>query len=68
MDVTVRDRAQAMAFAHHLLWPENCRHRSAFYVHIGSGIGAGIFINGRMLQGITLNSGEIWHIVIARPT
>lgn len=66
LDVTVRDRAQAMAFAHHLLWPENCRHRSALYVHIGSGIGAGIFINGRMLQGITLNSGEIGHIVIDR--
>lgn len=66
MDITVRDRAQAMAFAHHLLWPENCRHRSALYVHIGSGIGAGIFVNGRMLQGITLNSGELGHTVIDR--
>jgi N-acetylglucosamine repressor len=66
MNITLRDRAQAMAFAHHLLWPENCRHRSALYVHIGSGIGAGIFIDGRMLEGKTLNSGEIGHIVIDR--
>jgi glucokinase len=66
MNITLRDRAQAMAFAHHLLWPENCRHRSALYVYVGSGIGAGILINGRMLQGMTLNSGEIGHIVIDR--
>jgi predicted NBD/HSP70 family sugar kinase len=66
LSITLHDRAQAVAFAHHLLWPENCRHRSALYVHIGSGIGAGIIIDGRMLQGTTLNSGEIGHMVIDR--
>ena len=66
MDVTLDDRARAVALAQHLLWPENRRHRSAIYVQIGSGIGAGIFVNGRMLRGAALAGGEIGHIVIDR--
>lgn len=65
-DITLDDRARAVALAQHLLWPENRRHRSAIYVQIGTGIGAGIFVDGRMLRGATLSGGEIGHIVIDR--
>jgi predicted NBD/HSP70 family sugar kinase len=65
-DITLDDRARAVALAQHLLWPENRRHRSAIYVQIGTGIGAGIFVGGRMLRGVTLAGGEIGHIVIDR--
>jgi len=65
-DITLDDRARAVALAQHLLWPENRRHRSAIYVQIGTGIGAGIFVGGRMLRGATLAGGEIGHIVIDR--
>jgi predicted NBD/HSP70 family sugar kinase len=66
VEITLDDRARAVALAQHLLWPENRRHRSAIYVQIGTGIGAGIFVNGRMLRGATLAGGEIGHIVIDR--
>jgi len=65
-EISLDDRARAVALAQHLLWPENRRHRSAIYVQIGSGIGAGIFVNGRMVRGATLAGGEIGHIVIDR--
>ncbi len=65
-EITLDDRARALALAQHLLWPENRRHRSAIYVQIGTGIGAGIFMNGRMLRGATMAGGEIGHIVIDR--
>ncbi len=65
-DITLDDRARAVALAQHLLWPENRRHRSAIYVQIGTGIGAGIFVGGRMLRGATLAGGEIGHTVIDR--
>ena len=65
-EVTLDDRARAVALAQHLLWPENRRHRSAIYVQVGTGIGAGIFMNGRMLRGATLGGGEIGHMVIDR--
>jgi glucokinase len=35
-------------------------------VQIGTGIGAGIFVNGRMLRGATLAGGELGHMVIDR--
>jgi N-acetylglucosamine repressor len=66
LEITLDDRARAVALAQHLLWPEHRRHRSAIYVQIGSGIGAGIFVNGRMLRGATLAGGELGHTVIDR--
>jgi predicted NBD/HSP70 family sugar kinase len=66
MEVTLDDRARAVALALHLLMPEYRGHRSAIYVQIGTGIGAGIFVNGRMLRGATLAGGELGHIVIDR--
>ena len=65
-DITLDDRARAVALAQQLLWPDNRRHRSAIYVQIGTGIGAGIFVDGRMWRGATLAGGEIGHIVIDR--
>jgi len=65
-EVTLDDRARAVALAQHLLWPESRRHRSAIFVHVGTGVGAGIFVNGRLLRGATLAGGEIGHMVIDR--
>ncbi len=66
LEITLDDRARAVALAQHLLGPENRHHRSAIYVQIGTGIGAGIFVNGRMLRGATSAGGEIGHMVIDR--
>jgi predicted NBD/HSP70 family sugar kinase len=65
-EITLDDRARAVALVQYLLWPESRRHRSAIYVHIGTGVGAGIFVNGRLLRGVTLAGGEIGHMVIDR--
>ncbi len=65
-EVTLDDRTKAVALAHHLLSAQNLRHRSALYVHIGTGIGAGIFYDGRMLRGASFAGGEIGHTVIER--
>src|ERR1700722_8801126 len=66
IEITLDDRARAVALALHLLVPEHRCYRSAIYVQIGTGIGAGIFVNGRMLRGATLAGGELGHIVIDR--
>jgi N-acetylglucosamine repressor len=66
VEITLDDRARAVALAQHLLWPENRQHQCAIYVQIGTGIGAGIFVNGRMLRGATQAGGEIGHMVIDR--
>lgn len=66
MEVTLDDRPRAAGLALHLLVPANRCHRSAIYVQIGTGIGACIFVNGRMLRGATLAGGELGHIVIDR--
>jgi predicted NBD/HSP70 family sugar kinase len=66
IEICLDDRARAVALAHHLLWPEHARHRSAIYVQIGTGVGAAIFVNGRMLRGASLTGGELGHMVIDR--
>jgi N-acetylglucosamine repressor len=65
-EITLDDRARAVALALHLTWPEGRRHRIAIYVQMGTGIGAGIFVDGRMLRGATQTGGEIGHMVIDR--
>lgn len=65
-EITFDDRTRAVALAHHVLWSENRRHRSAIYVYVGTGIGAGIFVDGRMLRGTTCAGGEVGHMVIDR--
>lgn len=64
--ITLDDRARAVGLALHLFYAENRCHRSAIYVQIGTGIGACIFVDGRMLRGATLSGGEIGHMVIDR--
>jgi glucokinase len=66
LEVTLDDRARAVALALHLLMPEYRGHSSAIYIQIGTGIGAGIFVNGRMLRGAMLAGGELGHITIDR--
>jgi N-acetylglucosamine repressor len=63
-EITLDDRARAVALPLHLTWPEGRRHRIAIYVQIGTGIGSGIFIDGRLLRGATQSAGEIGHIAI----
>jgi len=64
--VVVDDRARAAALGHHLLGPDYWTHGNAVYVYAGTGIGAGLFINGRLYRGFNLAAGEIGHIVIDR--
>lgn len=65
-EITLDDRARAVALALHLTWPEARRHAVAIYVQIGTGIGSGIFVNGRMLRGATQSGGELGHMTIDR--
>jgi N-acetylglucosamine repressor len=64
LPVTLDDRSRAIGLALHLLDEQNRRHRSAIYVNIGTGIGACILLDGRILRGTTLAGGEIGHMVI----
>jgi predicted NBD/HSP70 family sugar kinase len=66
MEVTMDDRARAVAVAEYWATPTQERHRNAIYVHIGTGIGSGIFIDGRLMGGDTQGGGEIGHLVIDR--
>lgn len=66
VEVSLEDRARGVALAEHLLWPENRIHRTAIYVQVGTGIGAGIFVDGRLLKGLHSAGTEIGHIVIDR--
>lgn len=63
-EVTLDDRARALALAQHLSIPTSSRRPSTLYVHTGSGIGAAIFIDGTLLRGATQGAGEIGHLVI----
>jgi N-acetylglucosamine repressor len=66
LPVVLEDRGRALALAHHLLWPEYRRHHSAVHVHVGTGVGAGIFVQGRLLRGASAAAGELGHISIER--
>jgi predicted NBD/HSP70 family sugar kinase len=63
-EITLDDRARAVALALHLTWAEGRRHRIAIYVQIGTGIGSGIFVNGRLLRGASQTGGELGHMTI----
>ncbi len=63
-EVTLDDRARALALAQHLSLPASSGHSSTLYVHIGSGIGAAIFLDGTLMRGATQGAGEIGHLVI----
>jgi len=66
MEVTVDDRSRAVALAERRSSPEDGRHPNAIYVQVGTGIGMGVFIEGRLFRGATQAGGEIGNVVIDR--
>lgn len=40
--------------------------RDLFYLHLSTGVGGGVVVNGRLHQGATTTAGEIGHAVIDR--
>lgn len=39
--------------------------RNMVYVHLGSGVGGGIIINGALHHGVSMTSGELGHMVVS---
>jgi predicted NBD/HSP70 family sugar kinase len=64
MDVTIDDHSRALALAERRTSPEDGRHPNAIYLLAGTGIGIGIFIDGRLYRGATRGGGEIGHTLI----
>jgi predicted NBD/HSP70 family sugar kinase len=57
------NEAKASAVCEH--WIGSCREKNDFIcINIKSGIGAGIFTNGRLLKGMSNFAGEIGHVVV----
>jgi len=40
------------------------RIENLIYIHLGTGIGAGIIINGKILRGVNGTAGELGHIIV----
>lgn len=65
LNVYVENRANAAALAER--WYGSGRDCDNFaYVHIGSGIKAGIVLNGNLYSGSSGSSGEIGHLILVR--
>ncbi|MEK7405254.1 MAG: ROK family protein [Acidobacteriota bacterium] len=64
MEVTLDDRSRAVALAERRASGENGRHPNAIYVQVGTGIGMGVFVDGRLFRGATQAGGEIGNVVI----
>ena len=54
-------RAKARAEA---LWGRGRGHENFICLEIGSGVGAGVVCDGRVLKGATASAGEVGHIII----
>jgi predicted NBD/HSP70 family sugar kinase len=65
-EVTLDDRARAMAMAERFLSPGDARHPDAIYVIVGTGVGCGIFVAGRLVRGANQAAGELGHMVVDR--
>ncbi|HHW48340.1 MAG TPA: ROK family transcriptional regulator [Clostridiaceae bacterium] len=64
-DVPLYIENEAMASAIYESWLGSCRGIENFVcINIKSGIGAGIFINGKLYRGVSGTAGEIGHIVV----
>ena len=63
--VKVDNDANAAGLAE-VLWGAGCGFRSVFYATIGTGIGTGIVIDGRIYHGRTGAAGEGGHVSIDR--
>lgn len=40
------------------------KHRHLFYLHLSSGVGGGIVLDGRLHHGATMVAGEIGHVIV----
>jgi predicted NBD/HSP70 family sugar kinase len=45
------------------LWGAGSRSRDFIYINVGTGIGAGIVVDGRLVRGSHFNAGEAGHMV-----
>lgn len=59
---TVIDNNVATITLSELIFGDLRRHRNALYVHLGSGIGAGIVIGGKVYKGSRSYVGEFGHV------
>lgn len=64
LGVTIDDRSRALALAERRTSPEDWDYPDAIYVVCASGIGMGVFIDGRLHRGASRGGGEIGHTVI----
>jgi N-acetylglucosamine repressor len=65
LEIFVENRANAAALGEHWLGAGQ-ETESSIFIHIGSGIKAGIILNGELYIGGNGSSGEVGHIVIIR--
>lgn len=66
VEVTLDDRARAMAMAERFLSLDDARHPDAIYVIVGTGVGCGVFVDGRLVRGASQAAGELGHFVVDR--
>jgi predicted NBD/HSP70 family sugar kinase len=66
IEVTMDDRARAMAMTARFHSPEDGHHLDALYVILGTGIGCGVFVGGRLVRGANQAAGELGHMVVDR--
>lgn len=64
MEASIDDNSRALALAERHTTPADRCHPNAIYVLAGTGIGMGIFIEGRLYRGSTRGGGEMGHTVI----
>jgi predicted NBD/HSP70 family sugar kinase len=64
LKTTIDDRSRAVALGERHASPSDALHRNALYVHAGTGIGSGMFIDGRLYRGSDHSSGHLGHLVI----
>jgi predicted NBD/HSP70 family sugar kinase len=62
--VTIDDRSRALALAERRTSPEDWDYPEAIYVVCASGVGMGVFLDGRLYRGASQGGGEIGHTVI----
>jgi glucokinase len=65
MPVLVDSRTRAKAFAEHQAEPAESGATSMIYIDYGSGIGAGLYVDGRLLYGQGSAAGEFGHTRIS---
>ena len=63
MEVTVENDATAAAIGERLYGV--ARHLSSFvYLFVGTGLGAGLFLDGHLYKGSRHNAGEVGHMIV----